>query len=74
MLKEFDLVAALNEEVPIRYFQKGLRLSIQAQMDSRHCELDYWDKVLNKTIKAKSKVVFQSSTSIQEMDACCWKR
>lgn len=29
--------------------------------------------MLNKIIKAKSKAAFQSSTSIQKMNACYWK-
>ena len=73
VLKEFNPVAALNEEVLIRCFQEGLRPSIQAQMDSRHQELDSCNKVLNKAIKIESKAAFQSSTSIWEMDARCWK-
>ena len=55
VLKEFDPVAALNKEVLIRCFQEGLRSSIQAQMDSRHWELDSWNEVLNKAIEVKSK-------------------
>ena len=29
--------------------------------------------MLNKAIEAKSKAAFQLATSIQEIDACCWK-
>lgn len=42
-------------------------------MNSWHQELDSWDKVLDKTIKAKSKAALQSPTSIWDIDACCWK-
>lgn len=73
MLKEFDPLAAPNEEVLIRCFREGLRPSIQAQMDSRHRELDSWDEVLDKAIEAESKAALQSATSIREMDARCWK-
>ena len=55
VLKDFDSVAALYKEVLIWYFREGLRPSIQAQMDSRHQELDFWNKVLDKSIKTKSK-------------------
>ena len=40
MLKEFDSVAAFNKELLIWYFREGLWPSIQAQIDSRHQELD----------------------------------
>ena len=55
MLKKFNPIAAPNKEVLIRYFQEGLQPSIQAQIDSRYWELNFWDKVLDKAIKAKSK-------------------
>lgn len=42
-------------------------------MDSRHQELDFWDKMLNKTIEAESKAALQSPTSICKRDAHCWK-
>lgn len=29
--------------------------------------------MLDKAIKAESKAALQFSTSIREMDACCWK-
>ena len=54
MLNEFNLVTASNREVLIQYFQEGLRLSIQAQIDSQHQELDSWNKVLDKAIEAES--------------------
>lgn len=57
MLKKFDLIAALTKEVLIWCFQKGLRLSIQAQINTWHLELDFWDKVLDKAIRAEFKAV-----------------
>ena len=42
-------------------------------MDSRHWELDLWDKVLDKAIEAELKAGLQLATSIQEMDARCCK-
>ena len=73
VLKEFDPVAAPSEEILIYCFQEGFRPSIQAQIDSWHWELDLWDEMLDKAIEAESKAALQSSTIIQEMDACCWK-
>lgn len=55
---------AANKKVLIWYFEKGLWPSIQAQIDSRYQELDFQDKMFNKTIKAKFKATLQSFTSI----------
>ena len=55
VLREFDLVAAPNEDIMIRYFQEGLRPSIQAQLDIRNRDLDSWDEVVDKTVDAKDK-------------------
>lgn len=71
MFKEFDLVEASNKEVLIWYFREVLKPFIQAQIDSRHQKLDFWDKMLDEAIEAKFKAAFQSGTSICKMDACC---
>lgn len=73
MLKEFDSVVASNKEILIWCFCEGLRPLIQAQINSQHQELNFWDKVLDKPIDVKSKAELQSLTSICEMDACYWK-
>ena len=64
VLKEFDPLVAPNKEVLIRCFRESLQPFIQAQMDSCHWELDFWDEVLNKAIKAESKTAFQSPKNI----------
>lgn len=46
---------------------------ILAQIDSQHWELNFWDKILDKAIEAKSKASLLSSTSIRKIDACYWK-
>ena len=42
-------------------------------MNSWYQKLNFWDKLLDKAIEAKSKFALQSLTSIQEMNAYCWK-
>lgn len=64
VLKEFDLVTASNKDVLICYFQKGLRASIQALIDSQNQELDFWDKVLKKAITVKAKASLQPASGI----------
>lgn len=73
MLKKFYPITAPNKEILIWYLQEGLQLSIQVQIDSWYQKLDFWDKVLDKAIKAKSKAALQSPTSIWEIDTCYWK-
>ena len=73
VFREFNPVAAPNKEILIQYFWEGLRPFIQAQIDSQHQELDFWDKVINKAIEGESKAAFHLATSIQEIDARCWK-
>ena len=73
VLKEFDPIAAPDEEVLIRYFRDGLRPSIQAQMDNRNRELDSWDEVLEKAIEAEAKASLQPASSVREMDSRCYR-
>ena len=40
VLREFDPAATPNEEIMIRYFRKGLRSSIRAQLDAQGRDLD----------------------------------
>ena len=53
----------------IRYFWKGLRPFIWAQLDARDRNLDPWDKVVNKTVDAEAKVSLQALFVTREMDS-----
>ena len=68
VLREFDSVAAPNEDTMIRYFREGLRPSIRAQLDVRDRELDSWDEVVDKTVDAKAKASLQAPSGTREMD------
>lgn len=50
MLKEFDIIMAYNKKVLFLYLQRCLWSSIQAQINSQHQELDFWEEVLDKAI------------------------
>ena len=71
MLKEFDSVAAPNEEVQICYFRNGLTLSIWAQSNKKGRDLDIWKKAIEKAIHAKAKTICQPQFLIEEIDNCC---
>ena len=55
VLKKFDPTTILNKETLICYFQEGLRISIQAQLDNQGRDLDVWDKVVEKVVNVKAK-------------------
>ena len=64
-------MAAPNEDIMIRYFRKGLRPSIWAQLDVKDRDLDSWDKVVDKTVDAEAKASLQALSGTREMDFWC---
>lgn len=42
-------------------------------MDSWNKELDFWDKVLKKTIEIKTKSSLQPTSNLWEIDSCCYQ-
>ena len=71
VLQEFDSIAAPNKDTIIRYFQEGLRPSIQAQLDVKDRDLDSWDEVVDKTINAKAKASLQDQSGTSKIDFWC---
>lgn len=71
VLKEFDTVAAPNEDLLIRYFRDGLRPSIRAQLDERDRDLDNWQEVIERAIDAEAKAGRQAPSLARESDARC---
>ena len=55
----------------IRCFRKGLRPSIQAQLDTRGKDLDSWEEAIEKTVNAKVKASLQSPASTRDMESRC---
>ena len=71
VLREFDSVAAPNDDSLIRYFREGLRPFIRAQLDARNRDLDSWDEVVEKAVDAEAKVSLQLHSRTREMDSKC---
>ena len=69
VLREFDFVAAPNKDTMIGYFQESLRPFIQAQLDVRDRDLDFWDEVVDKTVDVKAKASLQAPSGTREMDS-----
>ena len=68
MLKEFDFIAAPNEETLIYYFRDSLCSSIQALVDNQGWDLDAW-KVVEKAVNAEAKAGLQPHSMIKEIDS-----
>ncbi len=53
----------------ILYFCKGLRPSIQVQLDNQRKNLDLWEEVVKKVINVKVKASFQLPSGIREINS-----
>ncbi len=73
VLKEFDPTGAPNETTLIHYFRKGLRPSIQAQLDYQRRDLDGWEEVMEKAGDVEAKANLQSPFYVRDINARCPK-
>lgn len=70
---EFNSVGALIELTMIQYFWKELKLCIKAEIDQRNHELDSFEELVDKTIKAKPKSALRAGSNASETDhRCLW--
>ena len=58
----------------IQYFQEGLRLFVQAQLDAQGRDLDFWKEGVKKAVNTKAKAMLQSSFSTCKMDSRCLQK
>ena len=72
-MKEFNLVAILNEETLIHYFRDGLSPFIQAQVDNWGQNLDAWEEVVEKAVNIEGKASLNPHSMIREIDSRCPK-
>ena len=68
ILMEFDPAAAPSESTMIRYFEKGLKPSIKAEIDEDATHLDDYEELVAKAIRAKAKAGLQPSFYLREAD------
>ena len=71
ILLKFDDAGAPEEPYLIRFFRKGLRPSIRAQMEQRGRELDSWTEIVEKAVDAEAQASLQPTSYIKEMDQRC---
>lgn len=74
VLRRFDSVTALNEDILIQYFQKGLKSSIWAQLDAQNQEQNFWDKAIEKAINIEAKTLLQASSGTQKINAIYFQK
>ena len=68
ILLEFDADGASGEPTMIRYFWKGLKPSMKAEMEQRGREFDSFKDMIQKTVDAKVKTAFSASFASRETD------
>ena len=68
ILIKFDPAATFTESTMIRYFEKSLKLSIKAKIDQDATQLDNYEELIAKVVKAEAKAYLQSSFYIQKTD------
>ena len=61
---EFDPAATPTESTMVRYFEKGLKPSIKAEMDQDATHLDDYEELVAKAVRAKAKAGLQPSSYI----------
>ena len=68
ILIEFDQAAAPTESTMVRYFEKGLKPFIKAEMDKNAIHLDNYEELVMKAVRAKAKAGLQPSSYVRETD------
>lgn len=69
ILKEFDSIAALIDNLVIWYFQNNIKLFIRAQLDKKNRDLDNGHVIIKQAVDAKSKIAWQAPLLVQKSDA-----
>ena len=68
---EYDLVKAPTELIMLKYFRKGLKSSILAELEHQDLKLESFDQMVKKAVDAKSKLALQPRSSIIKIDQNC---
>ena len=65
---EFDSVIAPTEVTMVRYFEKGLKPSIKAEMDQDNSQLIDYEELVAKAVRAKAKAGLRPRSYVQKTD------
>ena len=70
MLK-YDLIGALTKPTMLRYFRKGLKPSILAELQNKDLELESFVQIIKKTIVVKAKANLRPRGTTCNIDQNC---
>ena len=68
ILMEFDPTAISTESTRVRYFEKGLKPSIKAEIDQDAIHLDNYKELIAKAVRVEIKAGLQPSFYVRETD------
>ena len=71
ILLEYDPVRAPTKPTMLRYFWKGLKPSILAELEHWDLELENLDQMVKKAVDAKAKSALRPRSSTKEIDQNC---
>ena len=71
ILLEYDPIGAPTEPTMLKYFRKGSRLSILAEVQNEDLELKSFVQIVKKTVIAKAKTSLRPWATIWDMDQQC---
>ena len=70
---EFDRIATPTEFTMVRYFEKGLKPSIKAEIDQDNFQLLNYEELVAKAVRTKAKAGVRPSSYVQKTDLhCLW--
>ena len=55
----------------LRYFRKGLKLFLLAELEYRNLELESFDQMVKKAVDVEPKLALRPYSSIKEIDQIC---
>ena len=71
ILLAYDPVGAPTKPTILRYFRKGLRPSILAELQNEDHELENFLQIVKKTVAVKAKANLRSRATTKDMDQYC---
>ena len=71
ILAEFDTVRAPNESTMIRYFWKGLKLSIKVEIEQQNQALTSFEEMVQRAVNVEVKPDLKSSIIVWDADSRC---
>ena len=68
ILFEYDLVGAPTKPTMLRYFWKGLKPLVLAELEHQDLELESFDQMVKKAVNAEAKSALWLCSSTKKMD------